>query len=416
MKKKKNKLTLGLATLSVGLFLVAPTAQAAKGDFGVDWAVYQGANGKFGYAKDKFAISQIGGTTNGWSMYDQWTYPSQVQYTIAQGKRAHTYIWWQNVTTNAQADRVLDYFLPKIQTPKGSIVALDIESGYQNTQAIAHAIQRIKNAGYTPVVYGYKNYLVNNTDLHYLAKQAQLWLAEYPNYQVTPNPNYNYFPSFENVGIFQFTSTYIASGLDGDVDLTGITDNGYKKGEADKPKSQTAAVKAGIVADNTSKSDIKAGYTVKVNFSAKNYATGQAIPSFVKGQPHEVLQVSGDRVLLADIMSWVKKSDIEILATNKASGNVELKQQTKDKWTDNLGVTWTKEAATFKVTKGPLHLRWGASPSSSVISVLGNGSEVKYDAYAKTNGFTYVRQPRSNGQYGYIAVRDSQGNLFGTFK
>lgn len=85
-------------------------------------------------------------------------------------------------------------------------------------------------------------------------------------------------------------------------------------------------------------------------------------------------------------------------------------------WTDDLGVTWTKEEATFKVTKGPLHLRWGASPSSSVISVLGNGSEVKYDAYAKTNGYTYVRQPRSNGQYGYIAVRDSQGNPYGTFK
>lgn len=128
------------------------------------------------------------------------------------------------------------------------------------------------------------------------------------------------------------------------------------------------------------------------------------------------MEVSGDKELLADIVSWVKKSDIEILSTNKASDNVELKQQTKDKWTDDLRVTWIKEKASFKVTKGPLHLRWGASPRSSVISVLGNGIEVKYDAYAKTNGFTYVRQPRSNGQYGYIAVRDSQGNAYGTFK
>ncbi|KRM19492.1 hypothetical protein FC40_GL000036 [Ligilactobacillus hayakitensis DSM 18933 = JCM 14209] len=45
-----------------------------------------------------------------------------------------------------------------------------------------------------------------------------------------------------------------------------------------------------------------------------------------------------------------------------------------------------------------------------MISVLGNGSEIKYDAYDKTNGFNYLRQPRSNGQYGYIAVRDPQGN------
>lgn len=85
-------------------------------------------------------------------------------------------------------------------------------------------------------------------------------------------------------------------------------------------------------------------------------------------------------------------------------------------WIDDLGVLWHEEKATFTVNKGPLHLRWGASPSSSLISVLGNGSEIKYDAWAKTNGFTYVRQPRSNGQYGYVAVRDSQGNTFGTFK
>src|SRR5699024_7754378 len=32
-----------------------------------------------------------------------------------------------------------------------------------------------------------------------------------------------------NVAIFQFTSTYIWGGLDGDVDLTGITDSGYTK-------------------------------------------------------------------------------------------------------------------------------------------------------------------------------------------
>ena len=31
----------------------------------------------------------------------------------------------------------------------------------------------------------------------------------------------------DDIGIFQFTSTYVAGGLDGNIDLTGITDNGY---------------------------------------------------------------------------------------------------------------------------------------------------------------------------------------------
>lgn len=313
---KKNKILITLATCTALLFsLNSGSVYAAKGDHGVDWSVYQGANGKWGYARDKFSVSQIGGTTTGWNLYTQWTYPTQVSSTIAQGKRAHTYIWWQNVTSNGQADYVLNYFLPKVQTPKGSIVALDVESGYQNTQAIAHAIQRIKDAGYTPMVYGYKNYLVNNTNLNYLSTLCQLWLAEYPNYAVTPEPNYNYFPSFNNIGIFQFTSTYVAGGLDGDIDLTGITDNGYKNGNPEKPKTHTPAVDAGIKADNTPKRDITVGYTVKVNYSASRWATGQYIPSFIKGNSYKVIQVSGNKVLLDGVMSWINKSDVEILQT-----------------------------------------------------------------------------------------------------
>lgn len=104
-----------------------------------------------------------------------------------------------------------------------------------------HALDRIQKAGYTPMVYGYKNYLINNTDLNRIADKYQLWLAEYPNYAVTPEPNYNYFPAFKNVGIFQFTSTYAAgSGLDGNIDLSGITDNGYTKVTTKAPTKHEA--------------------------------------------------------------------------------------------------------------------------------------------------------------------------------
>jgi lysozyme len=319
-----NKL-LKSALASAGALLImgsVPSVHAAKGDQGVDWSIYQGAQGKFGYGHDKFAIAQIGGY-HGY-IYDQSTYATQVQYAIAQGKRAHTYMWWQDITDYATADKVLDYFLPKIQTPKGSIVALDVESGGQNTDVIMHALQRIKNDGYTPMVYGYKNYLQSSTDLQRIAKSYELWLAEYPNYEVTPEPNYNYFPSFDNVGLFQFTASYIAGGLDGNVDLTGITDNGYKNGNPNKPNTDTPAVDAGKEADNTPKADIASGMMVKVNFSAKNYATGEAIPDFVKGEPHKVLEVDGDRVLLDGIYSWVNKQNVEILDANTQDDSAEF--------------------------------------------------------------------------------------------
>lgn len=329
----KNKVVLSVLS-AFALMSVGFTAQAAKGDQGVDWARYQGINGKWGYAHDKFAICQIGGTTDGWNTYDQDTYRTQVAATIAMGRRAHTYIWWQNVTTLQQADKVLDYFLPRVQTPKQSIVALDVESGQQSTSTVDYALNRIKQAGYTPVLYGYKGYLQSHIDLASLAKKYPLWLAEYPDYNVTTKPNYNFFPSFDNIGIFQFTSTYVAGGLDGDVDLTGITDNGYKGGDASKPITKPVAVKQGIVADNTPKKDITTGYKVKVNYSAHRWASGQAIPNWVKGRIYPVVQASGDKVLLGGIMSWIKRSDVEILQTAKQAS------QTSGTYTVQNGDSW----------------------------------------------------------------------------
>lgn len=87
-------------------------------------------------------------------------------------------------------------------------------------------------------------------------------------------------------------------------------------------------------------------------------------------------------------------------------------------WRDSLGVTWHAENGKFTVGSGyVLHLRWGATPASSVIAVLYGGSVVKYDAWARTNGFVYLRQPRANGQYGYVACRDARTNeAYGSFE
>ena len=291
-------ITTGAVTVPNNFAKNETVAYAAKGDHGVDWSKYQGAHGLWGYPNDKFAIIQMGGTVDGYNMYDQWTYSSQVSSTIAMNRRAHNYIWWQNVTTNWQADQVLNYFLPKVQTPKGSIIALDVESGGQSTQAIDHACQRIKDAGYTPMVYGYKNYLVTHTDLNYLASKYQLWMAEYPNYAVTPNTNYNYFPSFNNIGIFQFTSTYIAGGLDGDIDLTGITDNGYINGNPQRPQTQTPAVKQGQeIHQDTHNYTVKSGdswwgiadrYGMEMNALAK--LNGKTVNDVI--HPGQVIRVS----------------------------------------------------------------------------------------------------------------------------
>lgn len=317
----KIKRLLAGALLSASLLLQS-TAYAAVGDHGVDWSRYQGANGIFGYAHDKFAICQIGGINRG-GMYGQTTYETQVASAIAQGKRAHTYIWYEVGGNAALGEQVLNTFLPQVQTPKGSIVALDYESGASadkqaNTNAILHGMRMIKAAGYTPMYYSYKPYTLANVYADQISREFpnSLWMAAYPDYNVTPTPNYNVFPSMDGVAIYQFTSTYIAGGLDGNVDLTGITDNGYTKNN--KPETQTPAISQGQQADSTPKSDIAVGNQVKVKFGANVWATGEAIPAWVKGRTYSVAQVSGNRVLLAGINSLINKADVEIISVSSA--------------------------------------------------------------------------------------------------
>lgn len=247
--RKMKMIKRGAASVAIALLLLplAGTAHATTvKHYGVDWSKYQGNNGKWGYDRDDFSVSQIGGYYNGYFV-DQATYSTQVANTIALNKRAHTYIYAQ-FTGNAQADQMLDYYLPKVQTPKGSIVALDVESGNPDLASVEYALQKIQDAGYTAVLYGYKNFLVNHlgsAGLQEIASQWPLWLADYKDYQVTSEPDYNYFPSCNNVQLFQFTSTYVSGGLDGNVDFTGITENGYKGGNAQKPQTSTPAITTG---------------------------------------------------------------------------------------------------------------------------------------------------------------------------
>lgn len=302
----------------VALVAVTPlNVFVAKGDQGVDWAIYQGEQGRFGYAHDKFAIAQIGGY-NASGIYEQYTYKSQVASAIAQGKRAHTYIWYDTWGNMDIAKTTMDYFLPRIQTPKNSIVALDFEHGASsdvnaNTETILYGMRRIKQAGYTPMYYSYKPFTLQYVDYQRIIKEFpnSLWIAAYPSYEVTPEPLYAYFPSMEGIGIWQFTSTYIAGGLDGNVDLIGITDSGYT--DTNKPETDTPATDAGEEIEKIPNSDVKVGDTVKVKFNVDAWATGEAIPDWVKGNSYIVQEVTESRVLLEGILSWISKGDIELL-------------------------------------------------------------------------------------------------------
>ena len=254
MKLKNKLITLVVAFFAAISFALPSHVNAAKGDIGVDWAVYQGANGKYG-TNNKFAIIQAGGTQGG-TLYDQWTYASQVKAAQANGLKVHTYLWY-GVGGSADIGRqALDYFLPKILTPKGSIVALDYEDGASssmaaNTDAILYGMRRIAQAGYTPMYYSYKPYTLAHVDYQRILAEFpnSLWIAAYPDYQIRALPDYGVFPSMPGIALYQFTSMHAAGGLDGNVDLLGVTDNGYsqqpvapsKPATPSQPSTSTAA-------------------------------------------------------------------------------------------------------------------------------------------------------------------------------
>ncbi|MCS8603458.1 GH25 family lysozyme [Lactiplantibacillus pentosus] len=233
-KHKLKALILTVGAIFMAFLMVNVTSQASTSrDQGVDWSKYNGNSGVFGYSSDKFVFSQAGGFYGGTNI-PQTTYNSQVKSAQQAGKRVHTYLWDGVGGNMTNAKAMMSYYLPRVRTPKGSIVALDYEDGASNsvtanTNVILAQMKLIKDAGYTPMLYSGKAYLSAhvNTSAMVKAYGSCLWLAEYPDYLVRTKPDYNWFPSIDGVAIFQFTSMYKAGGLDGNVDLTGITKSGY---------------------------------------------------------------------------------------------------------------------------------------------------------------------------------------------
>ncbi|MCA1343513.1 LysM peptidoglycan-binding domain-containing protein [Lactiplantibacillus pentosus] len=248
-KRKLKALILMLSAIFMAFLMVNLNSQASTSrDQGPDWSKFQGNSGVFGYSTDKFVFSQAGGFYGGTNI-PQTTYNSQVKSAKKAGKRVHTYLWDGVGGNMTNAKTMMAYYLPRVKTPKGSIVALDYEDGASNsvtanTKVILAQMKLIKAAGYTPVLYSGKAYLNAHVDVSLILKAygSCLWVPEYPDYLVRTSPDYSWFPSMDGVAIFQFTSTYKAGGLDGNVDLTGITKSGYTT--ASKKQAQVNVKKA----------------------------------------------------------------------------------------------------------------------------------------------------------------------------
>ena len=123
----------------------------------------------------------------------------------------------------AQAEA--DFFISNLPSKPRYLVCdyEDSASGnvQANTDAVIAFMDKCKQAGFEPIYYSYKPYTLANVYIDQVTAKYpnSLWIAGYPNYEVTPTPYWGVYPGMEHMRWWQFTSTGIAGGLDKNIVL-----------------------------------------------------------------------------------------------------------------------------------------------------------------------------------------------------
>ena len=119
----------------------------------------------------------------------------------------------------------------EVGLPKGSYLACDWETGSGNVtnqgyetsaDAILAFLDVIVGAGYKPLLYSGKALLTNNVNVKKITAKygTCLWIASYKTMNRQDTADFGYFPSMDNIAIWQFSSNWY--GLDVDANITLI--------------------------------------------------------------------------------------------------------------------------------------------------------------------------------------------------
>lgn len=92
------------------------------------------------------------------------------------------------------------------------------------------------------------------------------------------------------------------------------------------------------------KVSFKVGDIVKIRESAQTYFTGENIPDWVKNKSYAIKQMSVGKVLLADIISWIRISDIVSTSDSAATQKPQAPEKETDYKSMYEAEKWEKEA------------------------------------------------------------------------
>ena len=350
---------------------------------GVDISSWQGTNlDQQAKSGAQFAVVKVSEGTN----YQNPNAQGQIQSAEQNNMMTMGYHYTHFGSNSNQAVQEGNYAVNSAQQaglPQGSYLATDWEQDVNNntngsvaanTNAITSFMDTVHDGGYNPMLYSSEWLLKNKVDTNKISEKYPnaLWVAKYKTNGREDNPDYNYFPSMDNVAIWQYTQNWRGQNVDGNVNVVPLSN----KTTADNNDTSTNAA-------NTNNSNANNGQS-----------SSQAPANPITNNSNDTAKPNNN--------------------STQPAQPIETKPAEKPSTTTNINSDWTKQNGVF-VTGGAINLRTGASTDSKVITQLPANSEVKYDAYRTIGQYTWLRQPRANNEYGYLVGRDN-GQAWGTFK
>lgn len=408
---KKNKIIPVLLSSATVLGLMfAGKVNAATREEGVDVSSYQGSSSS--YFKNlktngaKFVVVKVGGSGGGESVHYQNPSASmQLANAKANGLAVGTYFWAQCGSSSSEALRMAKLAVDdakKAGLKQSSVIAMDYEAGAYasqktaNTNAVITFLDYVKKSGYKPLFYSGASFARSNVDTGKLISKYGkniLWIASYKTVSAQYAPDYNYFPSMDGIGIWQYADNWKGLNVDGNVQFAKIISNGSvtKKTpvkQADATTNKENGVKK-LPSNNT--------YIVKNGDSwftiAKTYGIDVNGLAKLNGATTKTMLHPGQKLKLTGTVSNV--------ATKKPA---KKKKATQKK--PKINSAWVKKNGYFKLNT-TIKLRSNTSTSSRMISTLYSGQAIKFDAYKISGGYVWLRQKRGKS-YAYIASGEAK--------
>ena len=205
--------------------------QVAKRSYGVDVSSFQGTDlAKYANLGAKYAFVKVSEGLD----YRNPKAEAQINSAKDNGMMISGYHYARFSANSGVAVQEGHYAVNSavaVGLPKGSYLACDWESGSGNAtnqgyEASANAVLAfldvIVAAGYKPLLYSGKSLLTNNVNVKKITDKygTCLWVASYKTMDRQDTADFGWFPSMDNIAIWQFSSNWY--GLDVDANITLI--------------------------------------------------------------------------------------------------------------------------------------------------------------------------------------------------